>query len=62
MKELTGSSSEIVFILYDVAYDVGFEDMARRLPDLTKARQLIGYEPSVDLTEMLERIVAEMPR
>jgi UDP-glucose 4-epimerase len=57
VKERTGSSSEVVFIPYEEAYDEGFEDMPRRLPDLSRIRELIGYEPSIDLTEMLERII-----
>jgi len=58
VKQLTNSPSEIVFIPYEQAYDEGFEDMKRRLPDLTKIQNLIGYKPSLDLPEMLERIIA----
>ncbi|MDQ7827800.1 MAG: GDP-mannose 4,6-dehydratase [Armatimonadota bacterium] len=58
IKELAGSRSEIVFVPYDEAYEEGFEDMPRRLPDLTKIQRTIGYEPSMDLPEMLERIIA----
>ena len=58
IKELAGSRSEIVFVPYDEAYEEGFEDMPRRLPDLTKIQRTIGYEPSMDLFEMLERIIA----
>ena len=58
VKQLTNSPSEIIFIPYDQAYDVGFEDMKRRLPDLTKIQQLIGYRPSMDLPEMLKQIIA----
>jgi len=46
VKELTGSQSEIVFVPYDEAYRPGFEDVQRRLPDLTKAEDLIGYRPT----------------
>lgn len=59
VRELTGSASEIVLVPYDRAYDVGFEDMPRRLPDLDKIHRLIGYEPSLDLPAMLERIIAD---
>jgi len=55
---LTRSSSEIVFIPYDQAYEVGFEDMRRRVPDITKIRELIGWEPSVDLDGILASVVA----
>lgn len=57
VKELTGSSSEVVFIPYEEAYEAGFEDMSRRLPDLTKIERLIGYRPTRDLPEMLEEII-----
>jgi hypothetical protein len=43
VKAMTESASEIVFIPYEQAYESGFEDMARRLPDLTKIEQIIGY-------------------
>ena len=43
---------------YDQAYEEGFEDMQRRVPDLTKIRGLIGYEPKVHLDEILDRVAA----
>jgi len=58
VKELTGSDSEIVFIPYEQAYEEGFEDMPRRLPDISKIQALIGYRPTLRLPEMLERIIA----
>jgi len=58
VKEMTGSDSEIVFVPYDQAYEKGFEDMPRRLPDLSKIQALIGYRPTLTLQEMLERIIA----
>jgi UDP-glucose 4-epimerase len=60
IKELTGSRSEIVTIPYDQAYEAGFEDMPRRVPDITKVRALVGYEPTVELDEILTRVVASM--
>src|SRR5207244_936048 len=45
VRELSGSQSPIKFIPYDQAYESGFEDMPRRLPDLTKVTALIGYQP-----------------
>jgi len=57
VKALTGSASPIVTIPYDQAYEAGFEDMPRRVPDLAKIRQLIGYEPSVGLDEIIRRVV-----
>jgi UDP-glucose 4-epimerase len=58
VKEMTGSPSEIVFVPYHQAYEAGFEDMPRRLPDISKLERLIGYKPSLDLPVMLERIIA----
>jgi UDP-glucose 4-epimerase len=54
----TGTKSEIVLVPYDTAYEEGFEDMQRRVPDLSKIRALIDYEPRVQLDEILERVVA----
>jgi nucleoside-diphosphate-sugar epimerase len=58
VKGMTESSSEIVFIPYEQAYESGFEDMARRLPDLTKIQRTISYRPTLDLPRMLEWIIA----
>ena len=57
IKRMTGSTSPIVFIPYDQAYEEGFEDMRRRVPDLTKIRRLIGYEPSVALPKLISEII-----
>ena len=57
IKQLIESPSEIQMIPYEQAYETGFEDMQRRLPDISKIHQLIGYQPSMDLPEMLERII-----
>jgi UDP-glucose 4-epimerase len=57
VKAMTGSSSPIQFIPYDQAYEAGFEDMPRRVPDLTKLRNLIGYEPKVRLDEIITRVI-----
>lgn len=53
---LTGSSSAIEFIPYTEAYEQGFEDIARRVPDISRAIALTGYRPVVTLDETLERI------
>jgi UDP-glucose 4-epimerase len=58
VKAMTDSRSDIVFIPYDQAYESGFEDMARRLPDLTKIQRTIGYRPTLTLPRMLEWIIA----
>jgi UDP-glucose 4-epimerase len=57
VKRMTGSSSEIVRVPYDQAYEAGFEDMPRRVPDISKIRGLVGYEPSVGLEETLTRVI-----
>ena len=57
VKKLTGSRSEIVTIPYDQAYEAGFEDMPRRVPDINKIRALVGYEPRVDLDEILASVI-----
>jgi UDP-glucose 4-epimerase len=46
-----------VLVPYDQAYEAGFEDMARRVPDITKINRLIGYEPKVHLDEIIARVV-----
>ena len=57
VKARTGSKSEIVRVPYDQAYEEGFEDMPRRVPDLTRLRALTGYEPKVHLDEILDRVI-----
>ena len=57
VKALTGSQSEIVKIPYDQAYETGFEDMPRRVPDITKIGALVGYRPTVELEEILDRVI-----
>jgi len=57
VKAMTGSASEIVLIPYDQAYEAGFEDMPRRVPDLSKIRRFIGYAPTIGLDEILRRVV-----
>jgi UDP-glucose 4-epimerase len=57
VKSLTGSTSEIVTIPYDQAYEAGFEDMPRRVPDITRIRNLVGYEPKVHLDEILGTVI-----
>lgn len=65
VKASTGSQSEIVMVPYDQAYEAGFEDMPRRVPDLRKIGALTGWAPQIGLTEILNRVVsharAELP-
>jgi UDP-glucose 4-epimerase len=59
VKALTASASSIITIPYDEAYEAGFEDMPRRVPDLSKIEALIGYRPRVGLDEIIRRVVAD---
>ena len=58
VKELTNSESEIVLVPYDEAYEEGFEDMPRRVPDISKAHQHIAFAPTVDLEGILHSVIA----
>src|SRR5215212_9173583 len=57
VKAATGSSSAIQYIPYDQAYEEGFEDMPRRVPDIGKLAKLVGYKPKVELDEIISRVV-----
>ena len=54
----TGSRSRVTFVPYEVAYPDGFEDMQRRLPDISKAHQLVGYTPKMKLDDIIDSVVA----
>jgi UDP-glucose 4-epimerase len=57
VRDLTGRRSDIQLIPYDQAYEAGFEDMPRRVPNLDKIKQLVKYEPKVPLDDILARVV-----
>jgi UDP-glucose 4-epimerase len=57
VKQLSGSDSVIQYVPYDQAYEAGFEDMPRRVPDLSKIGALIGYEPKVGLDDIIRSVV-----
>jgi UDP-glucose 4-epimerase len=57
VKKMTKSVSPIVNIPYDVAYEAGFEDMPRRVPDITKIQSLIGFAPKLGLEEIIRSVV-----
>ena len=59
VKDLTQSDSDIVFVPYDEAYEEGFEDMQRRVPDINKAKNLIGFEPRMALDDILRMVIAD---
>ena len=54
----TDSSSEVRFIPYDEAYGSGFEDMERRVPDITRIRRLTGWSPTRSLDDILTDVIA----
>ena len=58
IKAATDSRSDIITVPYDQAYEEGFEDMPRRVPDLSKIHALIGYAPKVPLEAIIERVIA----
>jgi UDP-glucose 4-epimerase len=63
VKAITGSSSPILHVPYDEAYQEGFEDMERRVPDIAKIANLIGYRNTCDLDTILAKVVEyEMAR
>ena len=57
IRTLTGSRSEIVRVPYESAYEVGFEDMPRRVPDISKVAAAIGYRPTRSLREILDSVI-----
>jgi UDP-glucose 4-epimerase len=56
--ELSGSQSKIRFVSYEEAYEEGFEDMQRRVPDITRVSNLVGFDPGVTLDEIIQKVVA----
>lgn len=57
IKQLTKSDSEVVFVPYDEAYEEGFEDMPRRIPDTAKIRELVGFKPRRNLDAILKSVI-----
>jgi UDP-glucose 4-epimerase len=57
---LAGSQSELVHIPYQQAYEAGFEDMQRRVPDIHKVQSLVGWQPTVDLDGILLSVIESM--
>ena len=55
--QITNSISKIEYITYDKAYPFGFEDMQRRVPDITKIKSTIDWEPKKDLNQIIEDIM-----
>lgn len=57
VKELTGSNSPIKKISYKDAYEEGFEDMRKRIPDISKINKFIGFKPKIGLDEILKKVI-----
>jgi UDP-glucose 4-epimerase len=60
VKQLAGSCSPIHYIPYDQAYEEGFEDMPRRVPDISKIREFVGYEPKMQLEDIIRSVIEYM--
>jgi UDP-glucose 4-epimerase len=58
VKQRADSQSEIVLVPYDQAYEVGFEDMRRRVPDVSKIHAAIGWQPTTSLEATVDQIIA----
>jgi UDP-glucose 4-epimerase len=56
--EITGSTSTIEKIAYEKAYPEGFEDMQRRVPDISKIKQVLGWTPEINLDQIIKDISA----
>jgi len=59
VRDAAGSSSEIVQVPYAEAYAAGFEDMLRRVPDVSKLERVTGFRPSTPLTQIVADVVAD---
>ena len=57
VKSLTGSDSLIQYVPYDQAYEMGFEDMPRRVPDISKIKALIGFQPRLELDDIIRSVI-----
>lgn len=60
--ELLGSRSTITLVPYEEAYGPGYEDMRRRVPDNSKSKALVGFDPKTTLDEIIRRVAASMAR
>lgn len=57
VRTIAGGYSPVELVPYDEAYEVGFEDMPRRVPDISKINRLVGYTPRVDINETIRRVI-----
>jgi UDP-glucose 4-epimerase len=56
---LAGSNSQLEFIPYDIAYEEGFEDMARRVPNTKRAHDLVGFQPQAGLDDIISTVIED---
>jgi nucleoside-diphosphate-sugar epimerase len=57
VKTLTSSDSVVQYVPYDQAYEAGFEDMPRRVPDISKIKALIGFQPRLELDDIIRSVI-----
>lgn len=57
VKEISGSNSEIVIVPYEKAYPAGFEDMQRRVPDVSRLMALTGLYPEADIDTIIKKVI-----
>ena len=57
VKKLAKSNSEVVYIPYDDAYEEGFEDMRKRVPDISKIQKLTGYKPTINIEGIIRSVI-----
>ncbi|MBN1912913.1 MAG: GDP-mannose 4,6-dehydratase [Candidatus Omnitrophica bacterium] len=60
--KITGSKSKLIYIPYEKAYEEGFEDMQRRVPDIGKIKKLVGFKPTYKLSEIIKDIIAYLKK
>ena len=60
VREISGSSSEIMLVPYDEAYESGFEDMQRRRPDTSRIHGLLGWEPSRGIEDIITDVANDL--
>jgi UDP-glucose 4-epimerase len=62
IRDKAGSTSEIQYVAYADAYEAGFEDMVRRIPDTSKINKALGWKPSIALPQILDDVIASQRR
>jgi UDP-glucose 4-epimerase len=55
--EISKSKSKIIYMSYEEAYEEGFEDMQRRVPDTAKVNKLVGFKPTIDLDGIIKSVI-----